>query len=254
MLRAKAGSEILAVHPTHANDHGRLPLFVTKTYGMGKVLFMGTDGAWRWREGVEDKYHYRFWGQVIRWMAYQRNMAGDDAMRFYYSPDRPGVGDTISLNANVVSPTGEPLQSGSVTVQLVAPSGRTKVVRLGSQSQEWGLFSGTFIPDESGDFQVTLRCRENDAALDTTVSVQNVNREQLGHPARYAVLDEITSITRGRMTSMADAEGIVAQIVQLPDAELTTRRARVWCHPFWVGLLVTLLVVFWSGRKMVGTA
>ena len=57
----------------------------------GKVLFMGTDGAWRWRKGVEDKYHYRFWGQVVRWMAYQRNMAKGETMRLYYSPDQPQV-------------------------------------------------------------------------------------------------------------------------------------------------------------------
>jgi len=78
VLRAKVGSEVLAVHATESNDNGRIPLLVTKTFGAGKILFMGTDGAWRWREGVEDKYHYRFWGQVARWMAYQRNMAGGD--------------------------------------------------------------------------------------------------------------------------------------------------------------------------------
>ena len=67
--RAKAGTETLAVHDQVATASGRVPLIVTKTYGTGKVLFMGTDSAWRWRHGVEDKYHYRFWSQVARWMA-----------------------------------------------------------------------------------------------------------------------------------------------------------------------------------------
>ena len=58
---------------------------VTKTYGTGKVLFMGTDSAWRWREGVEDRYHYRFWGQVARWMAYQRTMAQGQSMRLFFT-------------------------------------------------------------------------------------------------------------------------------------------------------------------------
>ncbi len=85
LLRAKAGTEVLAVHKDMSNEHGRLPLLVTRTFGTGKVLFMGTDGAWRWRRGVEDKYHYRFWGQVVRWMAYQRNMAKGETMRLYFS-------------------------------------------------------------------------------------------------------------------------------------------------------------------------
>ncbi|MFM7107404.1 MAG: hypothetical protein ACKOZU_02180, partial [Planctomycetaceae bacterium] len=70
VVRAKAGSEVLAVHEDAGNEYGRIPLLVTRTYGAGKVLYMATDGAWRWRKGVEDKYHYRFWGQVVRWMAY----------------------------------------------------------------------------------------------------------------------------------------------------------------------------------------
>ena len=82
-MRAKAGTEILATHATETNRFGRIPLIVTKTYGAGKVLFMGTDGAWRWRKGVEDKYHYRFWGQVVRWMAYQRNMSQGEKMRLF---------------------------------------------------------------------------------------------------------------------------------------------------------------------------
>ena len=98
VLRAKAGSEVLCVHkdvvqrirPAAAAGH--------RTFGAGKVLFMGTDGAWRWRKGVEDKYHYRFWGQVVRWMAYQRNMAKGETMRLYYSPEQPQVRQTIALS------------------------------------------------------------------------------------------------------------------------------------------------------------
>ena len=100
---------------------GRVPLLVTKTYGTGKVLFMGTDSAWRWREGVEDRYHYRFWGQVARWMAYQRQMAAGQSMRLFYAPDRPEAGNVLTLNANVMNTTGEPLRDGTVVVQIVAP-------------------------------------------------------------------------------------------------------------------------------------
>ena len=87
----RRAAKCCAVHKDVGNDYGRLPLLVTRTYGAGKVLFMGTDGAWRWRKGVEDKYHYRFWGQVVRWMAYQRNMAKGETMRLYYSPDQPQI-------------------------------------------------------------------------------------------------------------------------------------------------------------------
>ena len=115
VIRAKAGAEILAVHQDMSNASGRLPLLVTRPFGAGKVLFMGTDGAWRWRKGVEDKYHYRFWGQVVRWMAYQRNMAKGESMRLFYNPDQPAIRQTISLNAHVMDTSGEPLQDGKLS-------------------------------------------------------------------------------------------------------------------------------------------
>ena len=62
---------------------------------------MGTDSAWRWRHGVEDKYHYRFWSQLARWMSYQRNMAAGERIRLIPNPERPRLGDTLTVNAMV---------------------------------------------------------------------------------------------------------------------------------------------------------
>src|SRR5258708_24949352 len=103
---------------------------------------MGTDGAWRWRKGVEDKYHYRFWGQVVRWMAYQRNMAKGETMRLFFTPDQPQVRQTLSMHANVMHPGGEPLSQGDVTAKITAPSETTDSVRLLSSGDQWGVFHG----------------------------------------------------------------------------------------------------------------
>ncbi len=254
VARAKVGSQVLAVHATESNGDGRIPLLVTKTFGAGKILFMGTDGAWRWREGVEDKYHYRFWGQVARWMAYQRNMAGGESMRLFYSPDRPRTGETLSLNANVMAIDGEPLQAGTVNVQIVAPSGNTQTVRLAAQNGagQWGLFSGFFIPEENGEHRVTLSCRETGTMLETSISVQGIEREKIGRPANLDVLREIAAITRGKLVSADQTADLMTAIGDLPEPEPQVRRIRLWAHPAWAGTMVVLLLVFWAGRKLVG--
>jgi uncharacterized membrane protein len=253
-VRAKAGSEILATHGTETNRFGRVPLLVTKTYGAGKILFMGTDGAWRWRKGVEDKYHYRFWGQVVRWMAYQRNMSQGEKMRLFYSPDRPTAGAVLTLNANVTSLGGEPLRDGAVIAQVTAPSGKTASVRLPSAGEDaWGLFSGTFTPAEPGEHQVRLSCVEAGTALDTAISVQGTSREKRGQPARIEVLREIAQLTRGRLMDTADPAAVIAAIAALPQPAALERRVQLWAHPAWAGFLILLMGVFWAGRKAAGT-
>lgn len=254
VLRAKVGSQVLAVHATQSNENNRIVLLATKTYGAGKILFMGTDGAWRWREGVEDKYHYRFWGQVARWMAYQRNMAGGESMRLFYSPDRPKTGETLSLNANVMSLGGEPLQNGTVTVQIVAPSGNTQTVQLSPQTEDgqWGLFSGYFVPEENGEHFATLSCKETGNSLETKISVQGLEREKIGRPANFDVLQEIATITRGKMVTAENAEELLTTLGELPEPDPQIRRIRLWAHPIWGGTMILLLGIFWVGRKLVG--
>lgn len=252
--RARAGSEVLATHGTETNRFGRVPLIVTRTHGAGKILFMGADGAWRWRKGVEDKYHYRFWGQVVRWMAYQRNMSQGEKMRLFYSPDRPVSGAVLTLNANVTSLTGEPLRDGTVIAQISAPSGKTSSVRLPSAGEDaWGLFSGTFTPAEPGEHRVVLSCADAGTALDAVISVQGTSREKRGQPARIEVLREIAQLTRGQLMGTADPGAVIAAIAALPQPDALERRVQLWAHPAWAGLLIVLMGVFWAGRKAAGT-
>lgn len=252
VVRAKAGADVLAVHQEVANEYGRTPLLVTRTYGAGKILFMGTDGAWRWRRGVEDLYHYRFWGQVVRWMAYRRNMAEGELMRFYYSPEQPQVRQTIALNANVMEKNGEPLSRGNVTARILAPSGRTETVQLTSSGAEWGLFAGTFTANEPGPHEVILRCAENNTEMKTTLFVQGATLEQVGKPARYEVMEELARVTRGKVLNGVDLAQITKAIEELPEPPAKIRRVQLWSHPLIAGTLVLLLGLFWVGRKMVG--
>ena len=58
--KTRPGSEVLAVHSNYNTDWGKMPILVIRQVGAGKSLYLGSDSAWRWRRGVEDKYHYRF--------------------------------------------------------------------------------------------------------------------------------------------------------------------------------------------------
>lgn len=252
VLRAKAGGEVLCVHKDVSNEYGRLPLLATRTFGAGKVLFMGTDGAWRWRKGVEDKFHYRFWGQVVRWMAYQRNMAKGESMRLYYSPEQPQIGQTIALNANVMERSGEPLPRGDVTARIVGPSGKAQTVRFNSSGDEWGEFVSRYSAEEPGRHEVTLSCKQTGATLEASFFVQGVVVERIGRAARPEVLEEIARVTRGQVIEVTRLEQVLRSLAALPDPAPSVRRVQLWCHPAVMGVLVLLLGAFWVGRKVIG--
>ncbi len=175
-------------------------------------------------------------------------------MRLFYSPDRPRTGAVLTLNANVMSQTGEPMHDGVVIAQITAPSGKTASVRLAPAGAEaWGLFTGVFMPLEPGEHHVRLTCANAGTFLDTTVSVQGTAREKLGDAAKFDVLKEITQLTRGRFIESTDPATIIAAAAALPQPEPQERRIQLWAHPAWAGTLIFLLGAFWIGRKLAGT-
>jgi hypothetical protein len=51
VTRSKPAAEVLLVDadPTRATRSGKMPIIATQQYGMGHVMFVGTDNTWRWR-------------------------------------------------------------------------------------------------------------------------------------------------------------------------------------------------------------
>jgi len=253
VIKAKGGTEVLAVHGNRRGKFGPVPLLVTKPAGSGKALFMGIDSAWRWRRGVEDLYHYRFWGQVARWMSYQRNMASGQRVRLFFTPERPEPGAIVTLNANAFDANGAPLEKGTVAIDLTAPDGRTQRIDLQKNESAWGAFSGRFKVDLPGAWKLRATASgAEDKPLETTLLAQGVEIEKIGQPARPEVLEEMARVSRGRVIQPAQLAELVKEINALPEPRPLESRIPLWSHWGTVTALVVLLGIFWAGRKLNG--
>ena len=253
VIRAKGGTEVLAVHANRRGPYGPVPLLVTKAAGSGKVLFMGIDSAWRWRRGVEDLYHYRFWGQVARWMSYQRNMAAGQRVRLFFTPERPEPGATVTLNANAFDANGAPLKDGGVAIDITGPDGKTQRIDLQKNESEWGAYTGRFKIDLPGAWKLRATASgASDMPTDTTIIAQGVDIEKTGQPARPAVLEEMARVSRGRSILPGQLPDLIKEIDALPEPRPIENRIPLWSHWATVVILVFLLGLFWIGRKLNG--
>jgi hypothetical protein len=253
VIKSKAGTEVLATHGTRRGKFGPIPLLVTKPAGSGKVLFMGIDSAWRWRRGVEDLYHYRFWGQVARWMSYQRNMASGQRVRVFFTPERPEPGSTVTINANAFDANGAPLEKGGVAIDLTAPDGRTQRLDLEKNESAWGAFHGRFKVDLPGAWKIRATATgSEDKPLETTLLAQGTEIEKISQPARPEVLEEMARVSRGRIIQPAQLADLVKEITALPEPRPMETRIQLWSHWGTLAALITLLGIFWTGRKLNG--
>ena len=250
--KSRPGGEVLAVHSSLRNASGRLPLLVTRPAGTGKVLFLGTDSAWRWRRGVEDKYHYRFWSQVVRWMAHQRHLAGKEGIRLAYSPETPEPGDTIFLRTTILNEAGFPAEEGPVFGTIQSPEGRTEQIQFTPIEGGWGVFRTSFTPETAGRYKVVVDASQHGRKLETELPVQHRVLEKKGQPVNRAILAEIATLTGGTNAGVEGLAEVVNQIAITPEPKPLERRIRLWSSPWWGGAILSLLTVYWVGRKIGG--
>lgn len=253
--KTKAGATVLATHANRKNSYGSIPMLVTKQAGSGKALFLGHDSAWRWRRGVEDLYHFRFWKNVARWMSYQRNMAAGERIRLYRTPDRPKPGDLVSLSANAFDANGVPLREGNVEIQITAPDGAKKTIILDKSAGNWGAFTGGFDIDQIGEWKITAGIEGDKSAktVSTSIIAQGQQIEKIGKPVNTELLQELSRITKGQLITPEKLNEIAALIDNLPSKSPLESRYPIWTHIALLITLIILLAIFWIGRKLNGT-
>lgn len=250
--KSRPGSEVLAVHSSLRNASGRMPLLVTRNAGTGKVLFLGTDSAWRWRRGVEDKFHYRFWSQVVRWMSHQRHLSEQEGIRLSYTPESPQPGDTLFMQATVLNAAGSPIESPFIDGIITFPSGQTEQVQFDAEPGGWGVFKLSHAIKEIGPYKITIQSEQHQRKLETIITATSPSREKIGQPINRQILSEIAALTGGKNVSIEGLTEIIQQISVLPEPQPMEKRIRLWSHPVWGGVLLGLLTIYWLGRKLVG--
>ncbi|MCK5844942.1 MAG: VWA domain-containing protein [Victivallales bacterium] len=253
VIDAKPGSEVLAVHSGLKSVSGRMPLIVIAERGNGNVMFMGTDSAWRWRKGVEDKYHYRFWGQVVRWMAHKRHLADDEGIRCFYVPESPTVGDKVTLFATVHDRSGTALDGVSVNATIThEKKGGAHALRLRQEKTGWGLYKGEFIPIAPGETAVHLTCRDANADITFKMNVAGVSDERIGTPAKFAAIKEIAGITNGKFIDTSSFDKLSSLLRALPKRRPLESVTKIWCQWWWGTAIILLLAFHWMTRKLRG--
>ena len=100
--------------------------------------------------------------------------------------------------------------------------------------------------------KLSVSCDEAARKLETDLLVSKPVREKLGQPANLAVLKEIADITHGAFGGIQEFDQIVRKISILPDPKPLEKRIRLWCEPWWGGLILLLLAAYWTARKLAG--
>jgi uncharacterized membrane protein len=156
--RKKELATTVAVHPFDKDEQGnKMPLIVTMPYGSGRTMYIAVDSLWRWRRGVGDRYHYRFYNQAIRHLSMAKRLGGQK--RFYLGTDRSvvAIGDRVILNSVVKDENHKELTSATTIVHGKNPKGEDFVVEMKRMSDRPGNYEGNYYPSMQGEYALWIK-------------------------------------------------------------------------------------------------
>jgi hypothetical protein len=186
-------------------------------------------------------------------MAHQRHLAEKEGIRLTYSPERPAPSDTVFLQATVLNSAGFPAEDGTVAGTITSPSGRAEHIQFSQVEGGWGMFKSDFTPNEAGIYKVKLEAPKQKRELEADFVVQQPTVEEVGKPINRSILAEISALTGGQIGTADKLDSLVKQISLAPEPKPSERRIRIWSSPYWGAILLTMLTVYWAGRKIAGS-
>jgi uncharacterized membrane protein len=251
--RTKPLAQVLAVHPRDRNSNGAFPLIVWQRFGAGTSFWLGFDEAWRWRAGVGDKYHYRFYGQIIRFLSLQ---SFTRTKRFFVTTDKTqyAVGEDVRVTAEIRDRDAGLVDKPTQDVLVDQPDGKTQTLTLKAVGADTpGKFEGTYKPVLVGPYRVHIDPGQNGSMSEVASRIFEVKlpRLELQEPRMDKDgLERIAQASGGEFLRLSDLDQVQIDEVPPESIPIGRKETELWDRPWVFALFFGLLLVEWIGRKI----
>ena len=252
---AKPGATVLAELSDGLRRNESYPLIAWSRYGSGKSFFVGSDQLWRLRFKRGDKYHSRFWGQVIRFLTLSRLMGGNKRVQLQTDRTACQAHDRVQIFATVVNEAYEPIQAQTYTAYVERagapdPLGKGAVaVKLDAVPQKPGFFQGAYIPEEDGRYLIRPANEEVASANKLEIEVTTVPLEQREPAMQERVLKELAQISGGRYFTIKELPQLTKAIKKETRSTTVRKEKELFDLPVVFVLIVLLGGTEWFIRR-----
>ncbi|RFC48058.1 MAG: hypothetical protein DVB23_000769 [Verrucomicrobia bacterium] len=195
-------------------------LLVTHRFGLGRVVLLNFDSTWRFRYGIGDTYHHKFWGQILRWGTGENLRSGGEFVRLgtdqlSYTPNSP-----IQVTARILDRNLQPVTGGGVYVSLFRGIQRLQRQQLTYREGSNGMFDCALEPIATeGEYKLVLeggaveRSRQESGlvSVETPLLISRTRSpvEFAELTADHDSLAQLTQLANGGLAPVTDIHGLM---------------------------------------------
>ncbi|MDA1054284.1 MAG: hypothetical protein O3C40_27885 [Planctomycetota bacterium] len=241
---------VLAWNPNVEGSFGKTPLIAFHYAGEGKVMFVGTDSTWLWRQNVGDRFFYKFWGQAIRFVGRRDDSAGKQSY-VEVRPVRAQPGEEAQIELMAFGADGAPIESPTTKLSLLAPGSRD-TIELTADKNRKGRYTGKFTPESPGVHRFVYQPTGSGDPAEATIRVL-IAPEEYRHPnLNRPTLELLASATGGKVMKLDGFSEIPDKLAGEAELKQLHHEATIWDNWLTLSLLVLVYSFDVGIRRMMG--
>ena len=226
-------------------------------YGRGKAFAMPVQDSWVWRMdakiAVTDTTHAMFWRRLIRWLV----DGVPSQVNVSTTTDRVEPGETVKVNAEVLDAAYVEVNDSRVVAHITSPSGKVSDVPVEWTVTRDGEYKTTFVPDETGVYDVRIAAERDQKELGAAaiqVRVSAGDAEYFDAAMRAPLLKRIAEDTGGRFFTPANAASLPEAISYSGRGVTVVEERDLWDMPVLFIALIGIVGAEWGFRRVRGLA
>lgn len=232
--------------------------------GAGRVAYLSSPATYQLRLRNGDKYHHRFWGQLVRWISSGSALTGSKRVKLLADKSHYNQGDEAQLTVELSDENGKPVADAKPIVDVIRGNEVLSNASLEIDPKVPGRYLGKFAADSTGDYSLRVRGPEVEqllAAEKYTKPVEieitfepGLDRELLDPRSDRPLLEQLAERTGGLVLEPTALTELSSTLNLKPRTVETRERTPLWDRWWCLWVILGCLSIEWIIRKQVGLA
>lgn len=259
----KVGSQVLAVglaqpvsEPAPTGQSARdsqsqPPLLISQFAGAGRVALQATDETYRWSSfGGSDRYHQRYWEQMLRWLSRGRLSGDGEQSRLIIEPRRSKLSQPIRFELQLGKDADVKAREGRAELTIEDATGKKSVLPLARDVGASRIFSATKSDLLPGTYRAIVFQPSLQQPPAESFTVVTPPGEQANLRADWSAMRQLAEQSRGRFYLTSAAQRLFDDLPPGKPARLgTLPPLPLWNSPWIAAAFVILITSEWLLRR-----
>lgn len=228
--------------------------------GRGQVVYLSGPDTYRLRFLRGDQLHYRFWGQLLRWVIASDLSAGTEFVRIRTDKSRYETREDVQATVRLIDAEGEPVVVDNLSVRVISGDNE-RTVPLSAVADVPGEYAATIRSLPPGVYRIEpvgeavdeLQQGENQEPASASFTVQaELPLELVDTRCDRALAQQIADVTGGQVLPPTAVDEVLKLTDLAPIVSEKLERRPLWLEWKYLWLVFSCLQVEWIVRKWRG--